>query len=448
MTVRTLLIDNYDSYTYNLFQLIAEVNGVEPVVVTNDAVDEARLDLSDFDNVVISPGPGHPANPRDFGISATVIARTRIPLLGVCLGHQGIAVGEGGEVSAAPAARHGHLTRVTHAGGDLFRGLPGQFMAVRYHSLCVQKPLPSTLALTAWAEDGVIMGIRHRTRPLWGVQFHPESVATEFGGQLLANFRDLTSAHLRACRPRITVPAAAPTAAGSRREARAEPTGPVPGEDAGGASRLRGAAETSGSHHLQVRELDMAVDTEVAFTALFSTSKRAFWLDSARAEPGLARFSYLGDASGPLAEFVTYRVGQGHVEVSVPGQQPRRFAGSIFDYLAARLPRRVIGPPLPFDFACGYVGYFGYELKADCGSPNRHRAPMADACWLFTDRMLAVDHEAGRSYLLALDDGSPAGGRAAGAWLDKTASLLCTLPPPTSLPACVNCSREKATRSA
>jgi len=103
--MRTLLIDNYDSYTYNLFQLIAEVNGLVPVVVANDDLDEARLDLSAFDNVVISPGPGRPTRARDFGISAAVIARTEIPLLGVCLGHQGIAAAEGGEVVSAPAAR-------------------------------------------------------------------------------------------------------------------------------------------------------------------------------------------------------------------------------------------------------------------------------------------------------------------------------------------------------
>lgn len=123
--MKTLLIDNYDSYTYNLFQLIAEVNGEEPVVVLNDAVGalpDLGAYLAGFDNVVVSPGPGHPAEPRDFGLSTAVLAESPIPVLGVCLGHQGIALGEGGRVGPAPEPRHGHLSTVRHDGRDLFRG--------------------------------------------------------------------------------------------------------------------------------------------------------------------------------------------------------------------------------------------------------------------------------------------------------------------------------------
>ena len=108
--MKTLLIDNYDSYTYNLFQLIAEVNGEEPVVILNDAPADAIPDLAEFDNAVVSPGPGHPAQARDFGISARMLAGSTVPVLGVCLGHQGIALGEGGRVAPAPEPRHGHLT--------------------------------------------------------------------------------------------------------------------------------------------------------------------------------------------------------------------------------------------------------------------------------------------------------------------------------------------------
>jgi para-aminobenzoate synthetase len=186
--VKTLLIDNYDSYTYNLFQLIAQVNGEEPVVVLNDAPAESIPELREFDNVVVSPGPGHPSQPRDFGIAARVIAEAEIPVLGVCLGHQGIAAGERAAVEPAPWPRHGHLSTVRHDGRDLFRGLPQNFTVVRYHSLTVREPLPPTLEATAWAEDGVLMGLRHRERPLWGVQFHPESILTEHGHALLKNF--------------------------------------------------------------------------------------------------------------------------------------------------------------------------------------------------------------------------------------------------------------------
>ncbi len=156
--MRTLLVDNHDSYTYNLFHLLARVNGCEPHVVTNDAA----VDLDDYDNVVLSPGPGTPERPRDFGICADVLARATVPVLGVCLGHQGLAVSEGARVVPAPVARHGHITRVEHDGDEMFAGIPTGFGAVRYHSLCVAEPLPEELLVTARAEDGVVMALRHR----------------------------------------------------------------------------------------------------------------------------------------------------------------------------------------------------------------------------------------------------------------------------------------------
>lgn len=189
--MRTLLIDNYDSYTYNLFQLIAEVYGDEPLVLANDAEQWESLRLDDFDAIVISPGPGSPGVRRDAGICVEVVNRTSLPVLGVCLGHQLIAYASGATVSAAPTPRHGYLERVTHTGGDLFSGIPQGFTAVRYHSLAVQTPLPAPLEATAWAEDGAVMALRHRQRPLRGVQFHPESVATEYGVKLLENFRSV-----------------------------------------------------------------------------------------------------------------------------------------------------------------------------------------------------------------------------------------------------------------
>jgi para-aminobenzoate synthetase len=386
--MRTLLIDNYDSYTYNLFQLIATVTGVAPVVVRNDAVD-GELDLSEFDNVVISPGPGRPDRAADFGVSGQVIAAAEVPLLGVCLGHQGIVTQEGGDIGPAPTARHGHLATVTHNGDDMFRDIPTEFTGVRYHSLSVREPLPDTLIATAWADDGVVMGLRHRDRPLWGVQFHPESVATEFGEQLIRNFRDRTVEFQRG-------------------------------------SAVRAAA----GYRLTHRVLDHAVDTDAAVTARLAQSRRAFWLDSSRVEPGMARFSYFGDDSGPLAEFVTYRVADGAVEVRRSGEAPRRVDGTVFDYLKQQLQaRRVVTPDLPFDFNCGYVGYFGYELKADLGAAQRFEADTPDATWIFADRLVAVDHEADRTYVLALhrtDD--PDSEADASAWLDETGTALAHLP--------------------
>src|SRR5262245_51811555 len=197
--MRTLLIDNYDSFTFNLFQLIAEVNGEEPLVVRNDETTWAALSRTDFDNIVISPGPGRPDREADFGICAEAIRSASVPLLGVCLGHQGLGHACGGEVIHAPEVMHGRLSPVFHDGRGLFEGIPQGFEVVRYHSLCVQQPLPAVLECTAWTRDGVVMGLRDRHRLRWGVQFHPESICTEYGQKLMENFRGLTE---RAARPR------------------------------------------------------------------------------------------------------------------------------------------------------------------------------------------------------------------------------------------------------
>ncbi|MFE8960508.1 aminodeoxychorismate synthase component I [Streptomyces iakyrus] len=637
--MKTLLIDNYDSYTYNLFQLIAEVNGEEPVVVRNDAPVDGLPDLRAFDNLVVSPGPGHPGEARDFGIGGRLLATSPVPVLGVCLGHQGIALGEAGLVGPAPEPRHGHLSTIRHDGRDLFHGLPQHFTAVRYHSLAVREPLPESLEATAWAEDGVLMGLRHRSRPLWGVQFHPESVLTEYGHRMLVNFRNLTAERagkLRTkntavpsheqLRRRVVVPecdagarrpvggllglgglrrpvAAAvfqvaavtqaranalggsgatglgettpssrptpPAGVGLRTESVAEspvaptpdgaaaaagpgagpeaaasapaagvgprpesvasspaaevgprpeplasaplsgtPVGAAPGADpeavasdpaagvgpraesvafgpdavgsgegvpaAGGRLRSeavsssptapapRGAAPVPGQespatgasavpaargrkvapdsvaiprprrpdrvgYRLHTRRVSGAVDAEAVFSRMFAGSPRSFWLDSSLVEPGRSRFSFLGDDQGPLAEFVRYDVGAGRCEIEREGRPLRRVRASVFDYLKRQLTnRRVDATGLPFDFTGGYVGYFGYEMKADCGSANRHRSPTPDAAWLFADRVIVVDHEEGFTYAVCLAEDTPQAAREAADWLEGVlAGLSC-----------------------
>jgi para-aminobenzoate synthetase len=190
--MKTLLIDNYDSFTYNLFQLLAEVNGEEPLVVRNDEASWAELSELGFDNVVVSPGPGRPDRAEDFGVCAEAIRSATVPLLGVCLGHQGLGALCGAMIVPAPEPVHGRLSAVLHDDSPLFAGIPREFQAVRYHSLCVEQPLPSELRGIAWTSDGVLMAVEHRERPLWGVQFHPESVCAEHGRRLIANFRELS----------------------------------------------------------------------------------------------------------------------------------------------------------------------------------------------------------------------------------------------------------------
>ncbi|RRQ27308.1 aminodeoxychorismate synthase component I [Rhodococcus sp. Eu-32] len=361
MAVRTLLIDNYDSFTYNLYGLLAEVNGTSPTVVKNDVAWET-LDFARYDNVVISPGPGRPATAHDLGISSRVILESGLPVLGVCLGHQAICHVLGGHVDLAPLPMHGRVSTITHAGTDLFDGLPSSFSVVRYHSL-VAIELPDDLEPCAWTADGLVMAVRHRTLPMWGVQFHPESISTEYGRELLANFRDLS------------LPAAKSQ-----------------------------TAPTRSAYTIETRCVEGDFDTEQVFRALFADGPNKFWLDGSSALEADSRFSIMGDCSGPRAEYVTYSVAAARVNVQRSDGTVESVDSTFFDYLNRQLTERAV-PPLhdhPFAFGLGYVGYLGYELKADVGGQLVHTAPTPDASMVFADRALVFDHDAGRCHVLAL----------------------------------------------
>jgi para-aminobenzoate synthetase len=367
--VRTLLIDNYDSYTFNLFHLLGEVNGEEPIVVRNDELPWEELAALAPDNVVISPGPGRPERPRDVGVSLDALRHARTPVLGVCLGHQALAYVAGGAVEHAPEVMHGRRSRIHHDGSALFAGLEQGFPAVRYHSLAVAA-VPPELRVTAWTEDGVIMGLEHRARPLFGVQFHPESVSTPAGRRLLENFRDLT--------PRRSYPARAP----------APPPAPVEGATPVHSRRLTEAW----------------CEPEAVFAELYGDHDHAIWLDSARSGAGIAHFSFIGAPDGPL----------GHVLRHDVGARP----DSVFDRIRRGLARvRAAAPELPFDFIGGYAGYLGFELKAECGAQAAHASPLPDAALVFCDRVIAFDHRERIVYLVAL-------GEDADGWLAATEARL------------------------
>ncbi len=184
-----LLIDNYDSFTFNLYQFLSEL-GADVLVRRNDQITLAEIDAmgDDLDGIVVSPGP---CTPREAGISIGVIEHMagKVPVLGVCLGHQSIGDAFGGDVIAAPQLMHGKTSMIHHEGKGIFEGLPDPFVATRYHSLIVDRAtLPDELEITAETEDGIIMGLQHRDYPVYGVQFHPESILTPVGKQLLGNF--------------------------------------------------------------------------------------------------------------------------------------------------------------------------------------------------------------------------------------------------------------------
>jgi len=408
----TLLVDNYDSYTYNVFHMLAAASGEEPIVIRNDVVSWRALSRWDFDAIVISPGPGRPERWHDFGVCSDILRSAEIPVLGVCLGHQGLGQLLNGVVGSAPVVMHGRLSGVRHDGSGLFEGIPQGFSVVRYHSLAVVGELGPQGRVTAWTDEGVVMALEHRSRPMWGVQFHPESIATEHGRRLFENFYTLAERHNASRERRADRPLSPP-----RRPARRPDPDPDPRSRLG-PGRLR----------LHVRSLEGEPSTELLFERLFGDAQHAFWLDSADAPTPLAKRSFLGATLGEGGCVIEYDVDEQVARIHSGGRTALE-RGSIFAVLDRELAaRRVELPPdAPPGLVGGFVGYLGYECKADCGSPNVHRSDIPDAVLLFADRIVAVDHVAHRTHLLALGDGDD---REAERWLSSAeAAVRQTLAP-------------------
>jgi para-aminobenzoate synthetase len=409
--MRTLLVDNHDSYTYNVFHLLAGVSGEEPIVVDNDAVSWRALERWDFDAIVLSPGPGTPGRWHDFCVCDDILRFSEIPVLGICLGHQGLGKMLDGEVRSAPEAMHGRLSKIFHEGDGLFAGIPQGFPVVRYHSLAITGMGPDG-NVCAWADDGVVMGIEHRKRPMWGVQFHPESIATDHGAKLVENFFELA-------RERKETPVRA-----TKRPDGARPRNtPVSSEPAPTDTRLL------------LRSIPGEASTEALFERLFAAEEHAFWLDSTDAPTRLAQSSYLGTSAGRDRCVLEYDVDEGGVRAR-RAEGTAIEPGSIFDVLDREVAARAIerpGEAAP-NLLGGFVGYLGYELKADCGSTNVHGSDVPDAVMMLANRIVAVDHVHGRTHVLAVcaDDEV----EEATAWLDEAEAvardLIADPPSPTS----------------
>ncbi len=409
--MNTLLVDNYDSYTYNVFHLLAAVSGEEPIVVHNDMVSWRALSRWDFDAVVLSPGPGRPERWHDFGVCADILRSSDIPVLGICLGHQGLGHVLSGMVATAPMAMHGRLSSVQHIGSGLFAGIPQDFSVVRYHSLAVSGALGPDGRVTAWTGDGVVMGIEHRRRPMWGVQFHPESIATEHGLTLVENFYALARHHRRPSARAVRKPVVPPRRP-REREARA--------------SNMK----------LRVRTIAGEPSTELLFERLFGDMGYAFWLDSADAPTRLARASYMGTSAGPERCVLRYDVGEGAVRIERTRKSDSEDDveyGSIFEVLDREIAARAIQAPADApNLLGGFVGYLGYECKADCGSPCVHHSDMPDAILMFANRVLAVDHERHTTHLMVVSGEEDAG---AEEWLDEAEAVVhATLGAPAPAP--------------
>ncbi|KAK9822013.1 hypothetical protein WJX74_000597 [Apatococcus lobatus] len=357
MSLRTLLVDNYDSYTFNLFQLLATVNGVPPTVIKNNEWSWRQLQATirdqTFDNIVISPGPGTPSNPNDIGVCKSLLASDLgVPILGVCMGCQALGLAHGATISRAPQAVHGKVSAVVHNGHALFHGITSgsEFEVVRYHSLQVDADsLPGCLEPLAWTsgahhalqsaaptmgiepahsanasaadQDGpVLMALAHRSLPRYGVQFHPESIGTPLGYQLLQNFASLTQAHLglydgSTPLPGIPLPRQ-PKHPSSQQQystdgaqaSTAEKAYPGPEPSCGGA---KPAASSKPLDVLWIHlpgALASVGSSNDLFWSLYGQHEAhdTFWLDSASRDRG--RFSYMGGRGGPMWRRFTYRL--------------------------------------------------------------------------------------------------------------------------------------------
>ncbi|WCJ19342.1 Aminodeoxychorismate synthase chloroplastic [Euphorbia peplus] len=513
--VRTLLIDNYDSYTYNIYQELSVVNGVPPLVVKNDewtweelfhCLYEERL----FDNVVISPGPGSPTCAGDIGICLRLLLECRdIPILGVCLGHQALGYVHGAQIVHASEPVHGRMSEIEHNGSGLFHNIPSGiksgFKVVRYHSLVIDADsLPKELVPIAWTTSTglcsfvesrnsdlisdaserqikpsisfgtsssesngasscsfshpdelrskrVLMGIKHSTRPHYGLQFHPESIATCHGRRIFENFREVTRAYWQRSKARSNSERNALYAACMQVPGVSQVFG-VPRNGMSGrnedmlpyrrnllediadknsfsmSSLLNFAEQSLDVKHLRLKwrkfhQLAARVDgARNIFCELFGDNRaeNTFWLDSSSVEKKRARFSIMGGKGGSLWKQMTYKLsdksdkgfedgGYLSIEDAQGSTRSMHLEKGFLDYLNQELLSFCYDEKdfegLPFDFYGGYIGYIGYGLKVECGmSSNRHKSRTPDACFFFTDQFIVIDHRYDDVYIMSVQE--------------------------------------------
>ncbi|KAF9913357.1 Protein phosphatase PP2A regulatory subunit B [Linnemannia zychae] len=445
LPLRTLIVDNYDSYTFNLLQLFGEDQLKNVVVVRNDQFKWPEFEqeiLPYFDQIILSPGPGRPERAQDFGICTQILQTSHIPVFGVCLGHQGLGWTHGAAVTYGPEPVHGQIAHIQHDGTGIFQGIPQEFEAVRYHSLVVQdSDLPDTLIATAWchsfpliAADNlssdavhisnidralgskVLMGLRHKTLPHHGVQFHPESICTQYGKHMMANFFRI-STEFYADQDRLNSTLVIPDYI---RGLSVIPTEPTITRNA--PSPHRSLKNQSSPFSLLIQALDPSIfpEPEKVFSSLFLTGPRStaasWWLDSARQPHPMARFSFMGgvetrsvhnqDRLVPGSAQAVVQYSTLHKEVFVRRYQgqtqesPKRIkledkpSGTFWDWMSNVMAAfgkdnvltTVEGPngesgefdSVPFDFFAGMVGYLGYEMKRE--SLEGYHTPVEQEC--------------------------------------------------------------------
>ncbi len=379
MPIKTLIVDNYDSFTYNIADLVAKVNHHEPVIVKNDQLTVQQLPTLCADNIILSPGPGHPECNQSFGVCKDIIAQAQIPMLGVCLGHQGIYTHFGGQIAQSSQPMHGEISEIHHQGDELFDDIPKFFKVVRYHSLLAVGKVPKELWVIAKTRDRLIMALRHKYRPIWGVQFHPESICSEYGLQLFRNFKKITENHPS---PKFHFPILPQTRTLSCTIAK-PPKIPL---------------------HLQIKTIHTPINLEKLYREYTKSYNQAVWLDGEYCQPAEKSFSIIGCLNGPLSCQIRYYVNRQIVE-KITQTKTEISNQDIFSYLKEFLSTYELDnqQSLPFDFHGGLVGYLGYEVKQDAVMvKNQHTATHPDAQFLFLDRAVIYDNKDKTVYLLAL----------------------------------------------
>ncbi|WP_264214539.1 aminodeoxychorismate synthase component I [Leisingera thetidis] len=359
--MKLLLVDNFDSFTNNIADFLrGQREGLRIDVIRNDCYDFLQSpEFLSYDGIIISPGPGNTGVARDLGISLDILRRDSRPVLGVCLGHQAMIVEAGGVVELAPQPMHGRISQITCSGEGLFAGLPKTQKVMRYHSWTVNPELPRGFVCDAWTEDGIVMGIRSTESPRWGVQFHPESIATEYGRAILGNFLNLVEAHQgrTAAKARSNAAAAAP------------------------------------DRSLYWHKLGAAIDPAALVEAQgLVNGRRPLLLESSLAQEGLSRYSFVEAPADPDRS-MTY---------CVQTQTLREYEGTalasmrnipVLDYLSSCLG--VVSCPgghPPFPFLGGLIGWLGYELKSEFLGVASPASKTEDAAFRHVPQFFVIDH--------------------------------------------------------
>jgi para-aminobenzoate synthetase len=357
---RTLVIDNYDSYTYIIYQNIWKLSGVQPILIKNDSLNLEAISKLDFQNIVISPGPGTPTNKKDIGICREILDRfPDKPILGVCLGHQLLGLHYGGQIIHAPQPMHGKYSQVNLGESLLFEGIPRQIEVVRYHSLIIDPDtFPADLEIIAETQDDqLIMGVQHKEKPFFGVQFHPESIGTAYGEQIFANFLQLSTrwSKEQSCEARPP-----------RRKFRCT------------------AVEW--------------LEPEEVFATCFGPKDYAFWLDSSLQGMN-GRFSFMGTSQ----EALILDDGALCLQTERPTEKgsPKILDASLFDYLNEKLVTESISEnEYSIPFQGGWLGYFGYETTQhlDLGL-TKYESSCPQSLFMWVDRFLTFDYEKRAMYV-------------------------------------------------